>query len=91
MSLKHKHNLDSQVANRICENIDWVLPNHDSFTIHPNDAYDVRKLYTTSMYNIYSNRRRILKDYLESIGIDKEYEEMKHGNTILEFSPYCLK
>ena len=85
------HNLDSQVANRICENIDWVLPNHDSFTIHPNDAYDVRKIYTTSMHNIYSKRRRILKDYLESIGIDKEYEEMKHGNTILEFSPYCLK
>ena len=33
MSLKHKHNLDSQVANRICENIDFVLPNHDSFDI----------------------------------------------------------
>ena len=91
MSLKHKHNLDSQVANRICENIDFVLPNHDSFTIHPNDAYDVRKIYTTSMHNIYSNRRKILKDYLASIGIDKKYEEMKHGNAVLEFSPYCLK
>ena len=31
MSSKHKHNLDSQVANKICENIDFVLPNHDSF------------------------------------------------------------
>ena len=25
------HNLDSQVANKVCENIDWCLSNHDSF------------------------------------------------------------
>ena len=91
MSSKHKHNLDSQVANSICENVDWVLPNHDSFTVHANDGYHIRKLYTDAMYRIYEHRHKILKDYFESIGIEEEYEEMKHDNTILEFSPYCLK
>ena len=85
------HNLDSQVANTICKHTDWVLPNHDSFNIHPNDGYDVRKLYTDAMYRIYTYRHKILKDYFESIGIEGEYEEMKHNNAILEFSPYCLK
>ena len=91
MSLKHKHNLDSQIANKVCENIDFVLPNHDSFTIHPNDGYDVRKLYTNALYSIYTKRRKILKDYFDSIGIHKEYKEMEHNNVIMEFSPYCLK
>ena len=85
------HNLDSQVANLISEKIDWVLPNHDSFNIHPNDGYDVRKLYTNAMYSIYTKRRKILKDYFDSIGIHKEYKEMEHNNVIMEFSPYCLK
>lgn len=85
------HNLDSQVADSICENVDWVLPNHDSFTIHPNDAYDVRLRYTDAMYCIYEHRHKILKDYFKSIGIEAEYEEMKHDNTVLQFSPYCLK
>ena len=65
--------------------------NHDSFVINPNDAYDVRQLYTNAMYRIYEYRHKILKDYFESIGIDKEYEEMKHDNAVLQFSPYCLK
>ena len=91
MSLKHKHNLDSQVANRICEKINWVIPLHDAFTIHPNDGYDVRKIYTTCMHNIYTNRKEILKKYFKSIGINEEYKEMVHDNVIKEFSPYCLK
>ena len=91
MSLKLKHNLDSQVANKVCENIGFVLPNHDSFVINPNDAYDVRKVYTNAMYRIYKHRHKILKDYFKSIGIEAEYEEMKHDNAVLQFSPYCLK
>ena len=91
MSLKHKHNLDSQIANKVCLDIDWVISNHDSWTIHPNDAYAVRKSYTDSMYRIYENRHQILEDYFKSIGINEKYEEMKHDNVITEFSPYCLK
>ena len=85
------HNLDSQIANKVCLDIDWVISNHDSWTIHPNDAYAVRKSYTDSMYCIYENRHQILEDYFKSIGINEKYEEMKHDNVITEFSPYCLK
>lgn len=84
------HNLDSQVANHICNNTDWVLPNHDSFTVHPNDASHVRKLYTDMMMEIYKNRKKILKDYLNSIGIDKEYKD-KNEEEITSFLPWCLK
>ena len=82
------HNLDSQVANYICNNTDWVLPNHDSFTVHPNDASHVRKLYTDMMMEIYKNRKKILKDYLNSIGIDKDYKD-KNEEEITSFRKDC--
>ena len=85
------HNLDSQVANKICKEIDWVLPNHDSFLVHPSDAFDVRKVYTNFMFKIYQNRKTILKEYFHSIGITEEYQEMEHDETIEKFLPYCLK
>lgn len=84
------HNLDSQIANYLCENLDWVLPNHDAFTIHPNSAYQCRKLYTDKLYEIYKHRKEILHDYLISIGISKEYQE-KETEEVKEFLPYCLK
>ena len=33
MSKNRKHNLDSQIADKICDVVRWVLPNHDSFDI----------------------------------------------------------
>ena len=98
------HNLDSQIADKICQLVDWVLPNHDAFTIHPNASREVRRIYTECMYNIWSCRREILKTFFKSIGIDKEYEEMSYPeghllnsvdekgyHKLKEFSPYCLK
>ena len=90
MSLKHKHNLDSQVANSICATLYWVLPNHDAFTINPNDASKTRALYTDKLMEIYKNRKSILKNYLASIGIDKSYKEMD-TDEVTSFMPYCLK
>lgn len=84
------HNLDSQVADCICKNVRWVLPNHDSFTVHPNDAMEVRQIYTGEMSKIYKNRKKILKDYFTSIGIDKEYKD-KDTEEITAFLPWCLK
>ena len=43
MSKNKKHNLDSQIADKICDAVRWVLPNHDSFTLSPNDAKEVRE------------------------------------------------
>ena len=91
MSKNKKHNLDSQIANEICSKINWLLPNHDSFTISPNDAKDVRHIYTNAMLQIYKNRKQILKDYFTSIGIIEEYQEQECDKLITEFSPYCLK
>lgn len=85
------HGMDSQIANEICGKIYWVLPNHDSFCIHPNDAKCVRDIYTNAMLQIYKNRKQILKNYFTSIGIDKEYREQECDKLITKFSPYCLK
>lgn len=84
------HNLDSQVCNHICEKIDWILPNHDSFTIHPNDASKVRSIYVNDMVKIYRQRKEILNTYFKCIGINSEYSE-KDNTEIDQFSPYCLK
>ena len=90
MSLKHKHNLDSQVANSICATLHWCIPMHDAFTINPNDASKTRALYTDKLMEIYKNRKSILKNYLASIGIDKSYKEMD-TDEVTSFMPYCLK
>ena len=90
MSLKLKHNLDSQVANSICATLRWCIPNHDAFTINPNDASKTRELYTNKLMEIYKNRKSILKNYLASIGIDKSYKEMD-TDEVTSFMPYCLK
>lgn len=84
------HNLDSQVANHICEELDWVLPNHDAFVLHPNDVEKCRELYIKKMYNIYRNRHTILSNYFRSINIWDNWEE-ENNEEIKEFSPYCLK
>lgn len=85
------HNLDSQIANTICEEVQWVLPNHDAFIIHPNDASLVRSIYIEKMKNIHTNRKSILRNYFNSIGIVNTYEESNEQMGDLEFSPYCLK
>jgi len=86
------HHLDSRVADRICNTIDWILPNHDSFTIHPNSAFHTRKVYIRSLYEIYENRKDILRQYFDSIGITRDYpEEKNHELSYEDFSIYCLK
>ena len=85
------HNLDSQICNTICTKVDWVLPNHDSFTAHPNNQLHISKIYTDEMYKIWRNRKNILIQYFKSIGITETYKEMEHDYDIKEFSIYCLK
>lgn len=84
------HNLDSQIANHVCTRMDWVIPNHDAFTVHPNDAWLVRKAYLEKLTEIYHNRKEILRNYFDSIGIAKDYPE-KNQEVVQEFSGYCLK
>ena len=84
------HHLDSRIADTICAEMDWVLPNHDAFTVHPNDASKVREIYTRELYKVYKERRKILFNYFTSIGIKDMYPDV--GEYEVEgFSPYCLK
>jgi hypothetical protein len=84
------HHLDSRIADTICAEMDWVLPNHDAFTVHPNDASKVREIYTRELYKVYKERRKILFNYFSSIGIKDMYPDV--GDCEVEgFSPYCLK
>ena len=84
------HHLDSRVADYICQELDWVLPNHDAFTLHPNDVSKCRELYTSKLYEIYKNRHSILREYFDSIGITDSYNDVCN-NEVKEFNPYCLK
>lgn len=84
------HHLDSRVADYICQELDWVLPNHDAFTLHPNDVSKCRKLYTDKLYEIYKDRHSILREYFNSIGIKDEYKDV-NDTEVKSFSPYCLK
>jgi hypothetical protein len=84
------HNLDSQIADYICQHMDWVLPNHDAFIVHPNDVEQCSSIYTKKLYKLYRNRKKILSDYFQSIGIDKTFPEVDNGQ-IGGFCFTCLK
>lgn len=84
------HHLDSRIADYICQELNWVLPNHDAFTLHPNDVSKCRKLYTDKLYEIYKDRHSILREYFDSIGIKDEYKDV-NNTEVKSFSPYCLK
>lgn len=86
------HNIDSQIANYICEEIDWVLPNHDSFICSPNDADYIRELYVEKLQELYRRRHEIMSNYLHSIGIEEEYEDINQKELDIDsFSGHCLK
>lgn len=65
------HNLDSQVADKVADTIDWGIDIHDAFIVSPVEASKVRREYANQLDKLYANRHQILKDYFESIGIDR--------------------
>lgn len=86
------HNLDSQIANHICEEIAWVLPNHDAYICHPEDAHSIAEIYINQLYKIYKHRKEILHNYFKCIGITKTFEEKNNEElTRQQFRTYCLK
>jgi hypothetical protein len=75
------HNLDSQIANKICLDVDSVLPIHDAFLAHPNDISSIKDVYCDMLNSIYNSRNSILSNYFGSIGIDskasKDWSELQ--------------
>lgn len=66
------HNLDSQVADYICQRQHWIIPIHDAFLVDPNDAHSVAEDYAGQITAIYRDRKSILSEYFKSIGIDSK-------------------
>jgi len=67
------HNLDSQVANYVTEKTmekyGWCIDIHDAWLVSPQAAADVRKWYAEKLQWVYDNRKSILVNYFNSIGI----------------------
>ena len=61
------HNLDSKVADTVCNTVDTIAI-HDAFLCHPLDAPKVGAVYTDQLNQLYTNRAQILMDYRVSIG-----------------------
>ena len=90
------HNFDSQIADKVCYQMNGeVLPIHDSFSAHPNKIYDIKSIYSKEIYNIYKDRKKILRNYCNDIGVkEREVENFINKNDnkeeIKEFNLTCL-
>ena len=65
------HGIDSQVADSICMDIDWVLPIYDAFIVMPWEAMETRVSATKKLDAIYEAREETLDVYFKSINIVK--------------------
>lgn len=91
------HNLDSQVADEVSGKLyvkyGWVLDVHDAFLISPVAAADCRKWYAEAMTNLFINRKEILTNFFNSIGIpasaNKEWEALMDQVVPLEEDWVC--
>lgn len=70
------HNLDSQagdsVMTKVMAKYGWGIDIHDAFIVNPEAAEDVRDWYSAELTNIHANRKTILANYFQSIGIGPE-------------------
>ena len=77
------HNLDSQIADFICDGVDWVLPIYDAFVVMPWDVKVVRNRAEIKLTEIYERREEILANYFKSIGIKKTNGSVKQWNKLM--------
>ena len=66
------HNIDSQIADAVAAQMTWCIPIYDAFIVMPDEALDVRTVYTQQLDQLYSDRGTVLKEYFHSIGIDSK-------------------
>jgi hypothetical protein len=89
------HNLDSQVANHICNEVisDEVsmIPIHDAFVVNPLLANKVEELYFRELMKINLNRVKILVNYFKSIGIERISMDFISGEPVIEQCNLPLK
>jgi hypothetical protein len=79
------HGIDSQIMNLLSEfvmdNFGWAVDIHDAIIINPEVAHLVRAKYGEIMESIRANRKEILSNFFQSIGItataQKQWEELQ--------------
>lgn len=86
------HNLDSQIADYVCQHLDWVVPVHDDFISDPNSITVVRELYGEKLRDLYVNRHQVMREFLGSIGIEETYPDIdSKALEPQEITGWCLK
>lgn len=63
------HNLDSQIADKICQELDWVIDIHDAFIVCPTKVQATKAHFGRLLEDIFNRKDEILAKYFESIGI----------------------
>ncbi len=53
----------------------FVIDIHDAFLVNPEDAHTVRSEYCRLMEEIRDNRKEILSNYFQSIGVNATAKE----------------
>ena len=66
------HNIDSQIADTVANELDWCIPIYDAFIVHPADAVQVKEVYTAQLNQLHKDRSTVLSEYFASIGIDSK-------------------
>lgn len=66
------HNIDSQFADVVAAAVTWCISIFDAFIVMPDEAMDVRTVYTQQLDQLFEDRGTILKEYFHSIGIDSK-------------------
>jgi len=64
------HNLDSQVADYVCDSNYWVLDIYDAFICNAEDAEPLAQRLCEKLDTIKDNGPQIIEEYLKSISID---------------------
>jgi hypothetical protein len=87
------HNLDSQVANNVCKQLDWSLSIHDAFVTYATDAKLTRQLYAEQIEAVYADRQQILNDFFKSINLHpramKQWKQLQEQIIPLEGDFKC--
>jgi len=96
------HQIDPQILDNICLNMDWILPIHDAGIVTWSGASTMRKLAKREMEDIRANGDSIVFNYLKSINLSakgwKQYAKLKAdiklaniNNGEFRISEYLLK
>lgn len=64
------HNLDSQIADKLCGKLSWVIDIHDAFIISPCEVAMCKQEFGVQLKEIYDRRNEILANYFTSINIE---------------------